>query len=99
MAEWSPEQILGKLNGNKAVSAPDTVRVYHYEEGEHIPLSAWEDAMFKAAKLVNELGEEYIALFERAEREYEAAKQNLSAIERMKMLSEEKPHSQNNQIL
>lgn len=61
--------------------------IYLYRLNEAVPLKELENTVLIAAQLVQELGEDYIGIFERAERELAKAKQNLSTMERIRNLA------------
>lgn len=58
-----------------------------HKEGEFIGLCELELLIVKAARLVEELGLEYIDMFERAEAELQKARNSFSTMERIKKLS------------
>lgn len=60
---------------------------YIYQENEAIPISELESTVYKTAKLVDELGAEYLDLFHRAEKELEKAQQNLHTLERIRNIT------------
>jgi len=87
--EWNAEQALNKwLDRNKFSSNyfdhPDRfTKIHQYKENDHIPVSEWESCVLKTAKIVKELGSDYIDLFERAERELEHAKKSIETMQRI----------------
>ncbi|MEM9298138.1 MAG: hypothetical protein AAGA64_07085 [Bacteroidota bacterium] len=61
-----------------------------FKEGYQLTISELEEMVLQAAMLVQELGEDYLDVFERAERELEKVKQNMSTFDRIKNIT--KPH-------
>lgn len=92
--EWNPEQVLKKwvernsifsTSGN--VPCLGSVPIQFYKEGDYIPISELESAVQKSARIVNQLGPDYLGIFERAEHELEKAKQNLNTLERIQRIA------------
>jgi hypothetical protein len=64
--------------------------VSFYKEGDSIPIAELEVAVIKAAKIVSDLGINYIDIFERAERELKQAKNRINTIERIHRITNNK---------
>lgn len=56
--------------------------VYLYQEGDSISVRELESIIVKSAELVVELGEDYLKLFLRAERELKIANEKLRSFQR-----------------
>ena len=67
--------------------------IYFYKEGDHIPISELESIVIKTARLVDQLGPDYIVIFERAERELEKAKRDMNTLERIRQIAHRSEHS------
>lgn len=72
---------------NKKKKAFTNEPLYFYQENETIPIAELESLVYKTAKLVDELGTDYIDLFHRAEKELEKAQQNLNTLERIRNIT------------
>lgn len=90
----------------KNLNLPDTnnclqnlSQIHFYSEGDEIPIEELELTVVRAAKLVDELGVDYLAIFERAEKELHTARQNQKTLERIRCINSNlesdllKPHS------
>jgi hypothetical protein len=58
-----------------------------YIEGDHIPIEQWEITVRQAARLVERLGEEFLPIFIRAEKELASAKENMKTMERVRNMA------------
>ena len=90
---WNAEKALrewivrNKPTGNLSPFSSQLPKIHFYEEMDHIPLDELEQAVIKAARIVKDLGTEYIDIFERAERELQNARQERNTLERIKRIA------------
>ena len=91
--EWNAQRALKKwilrniqLPENKP-SSRSCVEIYFYNENEDVPLHELENALVMAAKIVDESGPDYLPVFERMEREIEAARLRENSMKRARQLS------------
>lgn len=93
MSDWNPQNTLNKwLNKNYQPFKKQKKNwfkppIYFYREDEYIPVEVLEEIVIKTAKIVDELGVEYISLFERAEKELKKAQENLNTLERIRNIN------------
>ncbi|MDO5970313.1 hypothetical protein Q4Q35_10895 [Flavivirga aquimarina] len=91
--KWDAERVLEKWVERNSYSplkntlSTNLAPIYYYKETEDIPIFELESAVIKAAKIVNQLGSDYLDIFRRAEKELENARQNMSDLERVKQLA------------
>ena len=81
--KWTAYKALERAVKNHEAGLNSQV-IYRYSEHESIPIEAWEKALIQTAKLVERLGERYLPLFERVERELEKAKNKLHSLEKVR---------------
>ncbi|PCJ20522.1 MAG: hypothetical protein COA96_15795 [SAR86 cluster bacterium] len=81
--KWTAHKALEKAVNNHEDNL-NSLTIYRYSEHESIPIEAWEKALIQAAKLVERLGERYLPLFDRVERELEKAKKKLHSLEKVR---------------
>ena len=93
--KWDAKEVLEKWvkrNLRKTHNNRTTFQkasIHFYKESEHIPISELEMAVFKAAKIVDELGPDYIDIFQRAEQELEKAKRDMRTMERIHRIAKQ----------
>lgn len=91
--KWDAEKALEKWMGRNRFSdskknpSVNSNLIHFYGENEYIPISELESVVLKAANIVNQLGPDYLDIFERAERELENAKQNMNTLERINRIA------------
>lgn len=89
--EWNAERVLEKWierNVNPiSILSKNAKPLKLYGQGDYIPIEEFEAVVIKAANLVNDLGEEYLCIFERAERELKDARERLAKMERIREIA------------
>ncbi len=91
---WNAKKSLESWITHNSINPTDKKKVstnntppHIYEEKDTIPITELESLVYKTAQLVDELGQEYIDFFHRAEKELEKAKQNLHTLDRIKTIT------------
>ncbi len=87
MSNWSVHEAFEKATKNHCPTRLTPAIIHLYSENEHIPLEAWEDALVKAANIVDRWGESYLPIFERAEHELEKSRQQLLSLEKARNIA------------
>jgi hypothetical protein len=88
LQHWNPNKTLQKWRDGNMKKSADLVfsnsdnLVYLYQEGDSISVRELESIIVKSAELVVELGEDYLKLFLRAERELKIANEKLRSFQR-----------------
>ncbi len=85
LENWITHNNINPTNKKKIPSHNTPPHIY--EENDIIPITELESLVYKTAQLVDELGQEYIDLFHRAEKELAKAKQNLHTLARIRTIS------------
>lgn len=87
MSNWSVHEAFVKATKNHSRAHLTSPVIRLYDEHESIPIEAWEDALIKAANLVERWGESYLPIFERVECELENSKQQLRTLEKARSIA------------
>ena len=93
MKQWHPEEALKKWVVKNRYTLSDTavkadlVLPYLYKAGDDIAIRELEAAVIKAAKIVQQLGIDYIDIFNRAEKELENAKRQRDALKKIEHIA------------
>ncbi|MCK5384857.1 MAG: hypothetical protein KAJ29_04720 [Alphaproteobacteria bacterium] len=86
--EWNALEMLEKAVGQVPsgfVAAPGVPR--QIPDNEPVPLAVLEDALTKAAMIVERFGADFLPVFERAERELETAQKRADAMTRVSRIA------------
>ena len=89
--DWNDKKVLNRwskknlLQSRKQEESPSSI--YIYTNDEQPSVAELEGIVLKCAKLIDELGIEYLGLFERAERELEKAKESLNTMEKIRVMA------------
>nr|WKN34378.1 hypothetical protein K4G66_18540 [Tunicatimonas sp. TK19036] len=91
--EWNAEHILQdwitrhmrslQIDAHSSKPLP----IQFYNKDDYISIAELEVAVVKAARIVQQLGSNYIDIFERAEHELAKAKQHISSMERINKIA------------
>jgi len=95
MKKWCISEAFGKAIQDHRNTALASSPVLTYQEGESIPIEAWEAALIKTANFVDRWGEAYLPLFERVEQELDQARERLVSLEKARSIARGEPGSIN----
>ena len=87
MKKWCVYEAFEKAVQDHHCPALSSSPEHLYQDGEPIPIEAWEDALIKAANFVDRWGEAYLPVFERVEQELNQARERLVLLEKARSIA------------
>jgi hypothetical protein len=86
LEKWIERNLIEHINEFDQTEKPYSLK-RQYNEGDQVPIEQWEITVRQAAILVERLGEEFLPIFIRAERELVSAKENMKTMERVRNIA------------